>query len=247
MPAFGLSFIIQVALIVHVLRTDRPYYWIMIIFIPGIGPLVYFIVELLPGFLGTRQARGAVRGVMKTLNPGAGLRQRQRELQLSGSVDAARHLAEELMELGQDAKAIEHYKKALSGLYKNDPDLLLGLATAQFGTEEYEQARQTLDRLIEKNPGFKSSAGHLLYARSMDASGDYDKAREEYAAVVVYYAGAEARLRYGVFLEARGDNDAAIAEFEEILATADLAPRHYRRAQRMWITEAKAGIRRLSG
>lgn len=246
MPAFGLSLIVQIALIVHVLKTGRAYYWIFIILLPGIGPLVYFIVELLPDLLESRRGRSAVRGIRRTLDPGADLRQRQKEHKLSGSVDATRRLAGELLESGEIEKAIEHYETALTGLYEHDPDLLLGLATAQFGNEQFDLSRQTLDRLIENNPEFRSPDGHLLYARAVEACGDVDKAHEEYSALVAYYAGAEARVRYGAFLESQGDDELALGEYEEIMTAADLAPPHYLKAQKQWINEAKAGISRLS-
>ena len=150
------------------------------------------------------------------------------------------------MEAGRFEDAIAHYEDALSGLYEHDPDLLLGLATAQFANEQFADVRVTLDRLKEHNPEFRSSEGHLIYARAAEACGDLDVAREEYAAVVAYFAGAEARCRYGQFLESQGDNDDALAEYEEIISAADLAPRHYRTAQKQWINEAKAGVRRLS-
>ena len=247
MPILILSVIVQIGLIIHVVRTGRPTYWVFIILIaPGIGSLAYAIVELLPELSGNYRARSAVRGVRKTLDPGGDLRRRQKEHKLSGSVDATRHLAGELMDNSRYQEAIVLYQEALTGLYEHDPDLLLGLATAQFGNEQFEDARETLDCLIETNPEFRSSDGHLLYARSVEACGDNDKAREEYAAVATYYAGAEARARYGGFLETQGDNEAALAEYEEMITAADLAPRHYRRAQKTWINEAKAGIRRLS-
>jgi len=247
MPILILSVIVQIALIIHVVRTGRPTYWVFIILIaPGIGSLAYAIVELLPELSGNYRARSAVRGVRKTLDPGGDLRRRQKEHKLSGSVDATRHLAGEFMDNGRYDEAIVLYQEALTGLYEHDPDLLLGLATAQFGNEKFEDTRETLDTLIETNPDFRSSDGHLLYARSVEACGDNDKAREEYAAVAAYYAGAEARVRYGRFLETQGDNEVALAEYEEIITAADLAPRHYRRAQKTWINEAKAGIRRLS-
>jgi hypothetical protein len=222
-------------------------YWVFIILIaPGIGSLAYVFIELLPELTGNPRARSALRGVRKTIDPGGELRRREKELKLSGSVDANRHLASELMDSGRYVEAIAHYEDALTGLYENDPDLLLGLASAQFGNEQFEDARQTLERLIEKNPDFRSADGHLLYARSMEACGDVEKAREEYAAVTGYYAGAEARVRYGHFLETQGNKEAALAEYEEIIVAADLAPRHYRKAQKVWISEARAGIRRLS-
>jgi len=247
MPVLILTVIVQIGLIIHVIKTGRATYWVFIILIaPGIGSLAYAIVELLPELSGNYRARSAVRGIRKTIDPGADLRQRQKEHKLSGSVDAIRHLAAELIDNGRYQDAIVHYEEALRGLYEHDPDLLLGLATAQFGNEQFDDARQTLERLIENNPDFRSSDGHLLYARSVDACGDIDKAREEYAAVAAYYAGAEARQRYGRFLETQGDSDAALAEYEEIVTAADLAPRHYRQAQKPWINEAKVGIKRLA-
>ncbi len=243
----GIIYLLQIALIVHVLRTRRNMYWIFILIIaPGIGGLAYLIVELIPDFMNNWRARRALRGMRKVLDPGADLRQRQRQHRLSGSVDAARHLASELVAGGRYAEAIAHYEQALTGLYEHDPDLMLGLATAQFGNEQFEEARDTLELLIEKNPDYKSPDGHLLYARAVEACGDDEKALEEYRAVAAYYAGAEARLRYGSILERLGDADAARAEYEEIISTAELAPRHYRRAQREWINEAKAGIKRVS-
>ena len=100
--------------------------------------------------------------------------------------------------------------------------------------------------MIEYNPDYKSADGHLIYARATEACGDEEKALEEYEAVTAYYAGAEARLRYGLFLEKLGRKEKALEQLEEIIATAELAPRHFRKAQREWIAEARNGIERLT-
>ena len=248
MALAGLIYLVQIGLIVHVLRTGRNMYWVFILVIaPGIGGLAYVIVELVPDLMNNWWARRAFHGVRKALDPGADLRHRQREHKLSGSVDATRHLAKQLIDGGRYTEAVEHYKSALTGLYEHDPDLMLGLATAQFANEQFEDARNTLDSLIQKNPDFKSPDGHLLYARATEACGDDDKALEEYKAAAGSYAGAEARLRYGLILERLGSDEDALAEFEEIVTAADLAPRHYRKAQREWINQAKDGIKRMSG
>lgn len=246
MPIIILTWLVQLGLIVHVMKTGRNTYWIFaLLMAPGLGGLAYLIIELLPDLMNDRRARSAARGVAKSLNPGAGLRQREREHKLSGSVDATRRLAEELVDNGRYAEAIELFESALKGLYEHDPDLLLGLAEAQFGDSRFVDSRETLERLIEQNPDFKSPVGHLLYARVVEACGDDDKALQEYKALASSYAGAEARLRYGLLLEKRNDVEAALAEYEEIATVADLAPRHYRKAQRLWINEAKSGVRRL--
>lgn len=247
MPIVILTYLVQIGLIVHVLRTGRNTYWIFVLLIaPGIGGIAYFIVELLPDLMNNRRARSAVRGVSRTLNPGADLRQRQKEHQLSGSVDSTRHLAGELVDNGRYAEAIELFRTALAGIYETDPDLLLGLASAQFADQQYENARQTLEQLIDRNPEFKSPDGHLLYARAVEACGDDAKALDEYRTVATYYVGAEAKFRYGLILERLGNGEAAVAEFGEIIAAAKLAPRHYRKAQREWLSETRSAIKRLS-
>jgi hypothetical protein len=244
MPLLVLSALVQVVLIVHAVKSGRSPYWVFILLIaPGIGPLAYFIVELLPEITGSRRARAAYRGVRKSL--GGDLRQRKREHQLSGSVDAARHLASELIDHGKYAEAVDHYEKALSGLYEHDPDLMLGLATAQFGDGQYRSSKQTLEKLIEKNPDYKSADGHLLYARAAEKCGDLDLAESEYEAVAGYYAGAEAKARYAALLEQRDKKDRALEVYEDLVNIAELAPRHYRKAQRPWIAEAREGISRL--
>ncbi len=85
----------------------------------------------------------------------------------------------------------------------------------------------------------------MLYAKAVEACGDDEKALGEYEIVAGSYAGAEAQLRYGLILERLGNNDAALVEFEEILTAAELAPRHYRQAQREWINQAKDGVNRI--
>jgi len=243
---YGLTLIIQIALIVHVFRTGRPMYWAFIIFfLPMVGSIAYAIVELLPEWSGSIRGQRAMRSVRKTLNPGAELKRRELHLGMSGSVDAARHFARELTESGRSAEAIEHYENALSGLYEHDPDLLLGLAEAQFGDERYEDAQETLERLNEHNPEYRSGPAHLLYARTLEQNGDLEEAEQEYKAVAGYFAGAEADVRYARLLEKVGKPDEALRHYEDVLTAADIGPRHYRKAQKRWLAEARDAVRRL--
>ena len=48
MPIIGLSLIIQIALAIHVIKTGRDRYWIYILLMPGIGPILYFVTQVLP-------------------------------------------------------------------------------------------------------------------------------------------------------------------------------------------------------
>lgn len=245
MVGLGLSYFLNIFLIVHALRTGRPFYWIFIIMTPVIGPISYIVVELLPEFSNDYRARKALRGIRRTINPDADLRRHEKENRLSGSVDAKRHLAAELVASKRYAEAVEHYNDALTGLYTHDPDLMLGLSQALFGLGDFEKTRKTLDDLIEHNPDFKSSDGHLLYARAIEGCGDIDAALEEFEVVSRSYSGPEAKVHFARCLENSGNNDRAITVYEDILNAADLAPRHFRTAQKQWINAAKDGLRRL--
>ena len=80
----------------------------------------------------------------------------------------------------------------------------------------------------------------------MEQCGDTEKALEEYEAVAAYYAGAEAKLRFGQLLEKTGDTDKALQQYSDIINAAELAPKHYQKAQREWISAAREGFRRLA-
>jgi hypothetical protein len=160
-------------------------------------------------------------------------------VRLSGNVDSRRRLAEELAAKGRTFEAIETYRSALTGLYEHDPVLLLGLAGVLYESGDCRGSRETLDRLREHNPDYRSADGHLLYARSLEGEGELGRALHEYEALSRYYPGAEAKVRYGQLLKQNGNADAARTQFREVLDSAELAPRHYRRAQREWLDIAK--------
>ena len=247
MPIIILTVLVQIALVVHVMKTGRPTYWIFILLImPGIGAAAYFIVELLPELTSGPGARRAARGFRKTFSPGADLKQRQLEHKMSGSVDAARHLAQELAENGQYAEAIGHYESALTGIYEHDPDLMLGLAQAQFANDDAESCKRTLDVLKDKNPDYRSPDGHLLFARALEQCNELEYAETEYAAAAAYYPGAEARVRYAQLLERVEKIDLAREEFLDIISAAEMAPSHFQKVQKKWISEAKSGAERLA-
>ncbi|HUA90048.1 MAG TPA: tetratricopeptide repeat protein, partial [Steroidobacteraceae bacterium] len=123
--------------------------------------------------------------------------------------------------------------------YEHDPNLMLGVAQAQFGKGDATAARSTLDELIRLNPDFRSPAGHLLYARALEGEGNVAKALEEYRIVAGSFPGAEAAVRYAQLLKAQGQTDEARRVARELLQQARIAPGHYRRAQREWLEAAE--------
>jgi hypothetical protein len=235
-----LSIAIQAGLIVHVIKTGRNMLWIWAIaLLPLVGPIAYVVVEVLPEALGGRTARRARSGMQRMMDPDRELRRASAEVEISGNVDARRRLAEELLERNQYDAAIEVYQGGLKGIFEHDPTLLLGLARAHFGKQDYAAARLTLERLTQHNPDFKSADAQLLYARTLEAQEALDEAERAYATLAPGYPGAEARLRYGLLLKRRGKLADAQRVLKDLLDGAKLGPAHYRRAQAEWLERAR--------
>ena len=237
--------LIQVGFAVHVVRTGRSPMWLwIIIFVPLIGCLVYFIAELLPEMAGSRTARRAKNHLVNALDPGRELRSRREALEATGTVENRVALADECVEARMYDEAITLYREALVGIHKDDPAILVGLAQAQFEKGTAAEAEATLAELRRTNPDYKPSPDtELLHARILEALGRIDDACREYETLKDSYPGEEARVRYALLLTEQGDRDRAQALFQETLTRAKRAPRYYRQKEREWIRIAETRMK----
>ena len=235
-----LMYAVQAGLIVHCIKTGRNTIWIyVLVLLPGMGGLAYVVAEILPELFGSRTAQRARRSFKKVLDPQADLRRYESEARVTGGVASRQRFAEELVRQGRHDEAIANYRQILTGLYEHDPNMMLGLARAQFGKGDATGARTTLDELIRLNPDFKSPEGHLLYARALETEGNVEKALQEYAVLAPYYPGAEAATRYAQLLDSCGNQIEARRVARELLDAARIAPAHYRKAQKSWLEQAE--------
>ncbi|GMR14534.1 MAG: tetratricopeptide repeat protein [Gammaproteobacteria bacterium] len=235
-----LIWLIQLALIIHVLKTGRNRYWVLImLFLPLIGGIAYLVVEILPGLSGSITGQRAVRNVRKTLNPGADLRHHEAAWEQSPNVDNGRRYAEALLDSGKTAEAEEIVNGALKGLFVTEPTLLLIKARIEFDQDRPAEAVESLETLQENNPDFRNAEGHLLYARALEANGQTDKAIREYSAVSGYFPGVEARYHLAMCLKITGNTQASKDELESILNDAKLAPPHFLKSQKTWLDAVK--------
>jgi hypothetical protein len=236
------SIFVQVMLIIHCVKTGRNQIWIWVLALLSIpGAIAYIAVELLPDLLGNRRTKRAVRDVKGVLDPERDLRKAERVALVSGDVASRQRYAEELSKQRRHAEAADVYRTLLTGLYETDPSLMLGLARAQFESGDAAGAKATLEALIAANPDFKSAEGHLLFARAVEATGDADKALEEYRVLADYFPGGEAAVRYARLLSQQGRSDDARRVLRELVDRMSLAPPHVRKAQQAWLSEAERG------
>ena len=234
-----LPYALSIALIVHCIKTGRNWIWVWVmLFLPLLGALAYTAVEIVPELFRSRSAQRTARGLKKAMDPFGDLRRFEQEAQVTGNVASRQRYAEELARHGRYDEASAQYQQTLTGLYEHDPNLMLGLAHAQFDRGDAPAARATLEALMQHTPGFTSPERHLLYARALEQEGNLERAVEEYRTLAPAYPGAEAAVRYAQLLDRQGRREEARSVARDLLDQARIAPPHYRRAQRAWLDAA---------
>ena len=235
--------LIQFAFAAHVFRSGRSYLWILpIIFLPLIGCLAYLAFAILPDMARSNTARRLTDDMVNTVDPGRGYREKKRQVELVGSAQAKRELAQECIKRGYFQDAIDLYQSAMQNGFDNDPALLHGLARARLLAGDGTGAQETYEKLKAADPVAFSADAELDYARALALQDKNDEALIQYERVLPKYPGEEARCRYALLLEKLGQHERAQRVFKEIVESVSGSPSYYRSRQKEWYRIAKQNL-----
>ena len=238
-----LLLLVQLLFGIHVIKTGRNIFWLWIILlIPGLGCLLYFLTQMLPDMTQSHQAKRAGKTLIKTLDPGREIRQLQDELEISDSIDNRMALADAYIKAGRPEEAIPLYERSLRGIHENDPDIMFKMAEACFISEDYNKAKELLGKIVADKPDNLTHDGHLLYAKTLEALQLTNEAIREYDQISESYPGEEARVRYGLLLKKTGNEDRARELFKETLTRIKRAPKFYLKKEKHWIEVASDNL-----
>lgn len=243
---FGATFLISLAFAYHVIRTGRPWWWLLIIgFLGPLGWAAYILLGVLPDMASSASARRFADNVASMADPGRAYREKLREVETVGSADAKRGLAEECIKRGRFQDAVELYEGAMQGpIGGDDPVLLRGLARARLLAGDGPGSVASFEKLKSLDRAAFDADAELDYARALALTGRTEDSLRQYEAVVPRYPGEEARCRYALLLQSLGQNDRANAIFREIIDSVRHAPGYYRSRQSEWYRIAREQIGR---
>ncbi|MFT5674880.1 MAG: hypothetical protein ACI808_000808 [Paraglaciecola sp.] len=243
MPFLILSIVLQVAFVIHIVKTGRSTTWIwIVVMLPMAGSIAYLILEVLPGLLSSNAGRRAGGKLKLVVNSNKNINAAAEQFSISDTVENSMRLAEECYEKELFSEAKELYLKCLDGHHADDPYLLFGLAKSDFQLGNYTTVKSTLDELIETNPDFKNPEAHLLYARCLAELKEVAAAIEEYEVLHSYFAGPEASFCFAQFLKSQNQTERATEIFKQIIHTAKTASKHYNSMHREIIKQANSEI-----
>jgi hypothetical protein len=231
--------ILNVLLIVHAARTGRFMPWgFVILFLPGIGALIYVAFELAPQWFGSYGAQRARRTVASALDPTGRYRALKDELDMVDTIANRSALADECVAIGRPQEALEHYDAILAQPLGDEPAYRIGKARALFDLGRASDAVATLEEVKRLSPDLHSPEGRLLYGRALEMAGRSEEALDRYASLAPTYPGPEPSVRRAQLLERLGQREQARSIADEVVRSLRRAPAHVRANEREWFALA---------
>jgi len=239
---------LQVACVIHLVRTGRNNLWLSaIIFLPLVGTIAYVVVEVLPGWQHNRHVRTATAKAAMALNPEREVRAARDALDLTDTAANRMRLADALAALGRYAEAIPLYRESIQKTAGDvDTRTQRKLATALFETGQTVEALALLDAIETPLGQSERDVQQLLRAKVLEHLGRKDEALALYEDVVTRMPGEEARCRYAALLIDRGWDGKAVKVLEEVEGRMKRMDRTQRAAEAdmyRWAMETLGGLR----
>jgi len=226
---------LQVIMILHAFKTGRRQWLYLLIFLPLVGALVYFFMEIWPEI-----SKGTfMPNVQRYFFPNRKIKEWERKVQIADSVTNQLGLANAYAEQGKYDQAIALAKSCLKGFYADDPAIHLQLGRYYFNNKEYAESLAHFDKLnsINKNR-FGVMEDDLMYVRAQEGAGLTDVVDEGYKRVIRIHHALEARYYYGLFLKKQSRKTEARDQFQAIRDEIKLLPPYLRRRNAAWSRRA---------
>lgn len=244
-PLFSfLLMAVNLFFIVHAIKTGRPYYWVWIIFMmPVLGAAAYFFVEMRPNVrsidwasLRWRFASPAARiGVLRDV------------AENSPTVKNRTRLAQEFESQLQWSLASETYRECLSGVFDNDPRLLISLASALLEDGNSEEAYEIASKIPAQRDFKLDDDRKLILYRSQAAVGILEPAIEGLEDLASRKSGFAPRYYLAQAKVAGGKDSQADEDLQKIIHTFRHGNALLRKHEQQWFLAATKLLKRKRG
>ena len=239
-----LTVLVQVLFAVHVHRTGRSTYWMyLIMMVPVMGCLIYFVIEVLPEVIRGPTGKHARKSFLSMLDPEKDFRDAKYAFDTAPTVANRIHLAQLLTARGEYDAVIALLKPALTNHFADDILLLEGLAYAHYDKGDYRGALEYIQKIFERQETEPQDYIKLLRARAYVALGDFNAALGDLNHLVKFFTGEEARIALAQLHERMGNPAEARTIYQDIVTRAKHSPKYYQKTERHWIGMAQAALK----
>ncbi|HYD86673.1 MAG TPA: hypothetical protein VEA80_04300 [Vitreimonas sp.] len=203
---------------VHVVRTGREMFWLLLFIIaPLLAPAFYVLAIIVPEWMGGRTARGVGKAARQALDPERDYRNAKAALEETPTVGNRMRVAQAAAALGRWSDAEAQWAQCLEGHWAEDPAILMGHANALLELGRWQEALTRLEQL--KALGGREAASPttaLAFARAYEGLGRNQEADDAYRFAADRVPGLEAGGRYVAFMAKSGRREDAEIGFAEL-------------------------------
>ncbi len=225
-----LLWLCQLALIVHVFKTGRPYWWFWILLsAPVIGGIAYTFIELLPDL------RASGGGDAFLWQPRAWrIRKLQQELEETDVIKTRFALAAELLAAQKPDEACAVAEESLRGVFRDDPHTLATVARYQLEAGKFSEALAALDKVKVEADRMLGQEVAFLRGWALVQAGRHTEAQPRLKAIESILLGEQPRYFLALSLQQSGSVAEAKALWEDIRKRFRRAGRGWRRSEKRW-------------
>lgn len=235
-----LLLLLQLLLVVHVIRSGRPLWWIWILLMaPWIGGGAYLLLELLPE-LQLRQ-RGSLLDQIKPRS--WVIRELQQLVDERDLVETRSHLARELALASRFQEAEAALEPTLQGVSRDDAEILLQAAELKLELNKPQEAEALLNAARPRADRFQIDRVNLLQARADLCLSRPDQALERLRSIEAGWIGDAVRFYLAEALDASGNPAEARTLWQAIRTKYRQGNRLWRRTESRWYRLATARLR----
>ena len=236
---FSWGFILQALALVHFFRRRPEGYWFFVImFLPAVGALIYFVVEVAPDF-------DLLRGLFQRRARQRRLAELNHIVQENSAIGNIEELADLSFDEGQFARARELYDKVLASSQVTSVDPYYRRGLSALGLGDATAAVHDLERVVASEPKYDiyRVAGVLAHAYAL--AGQTEKAEAQFKVATGLSTLSETYYNYAAFLLSQQRPAEAREWAQKILAKKSTMPRFARRRERPWFTRAAALLKKI--
>ncbi len=188
--------IVQLFCMYHAFKHRREYYWyLLILFLPFLGSVIYLYVHF-----ATRQNIDTVKSTIQTtVNSNFEIDQLLKESKYADTITNRIKLADAYASKTKYLQAIALYDSCLEGYNKDDHKTREKLMVARYFVGDYSEVIKH-GNLLKDDVAFKKSESRIVYAWSLSADGQNEKAETEFQDMDVRFGNYVHRTEYAKYL-----------------------------------------------
>jgi hypothetical protein len=233
--------VFQLAMIVHVLKTGRPYWWFWILVsAPVIGGIAYALIEVAPDL-------GGATGSMSWKPRAWRIRDLREELEETDTVKLRLALASELLAGGDAEEACQTVEDCLTGVWRDDPHTLAAVARYRLEAGKVSEALEAIDKINTRADRLLAQQVAVLRGRALVQAGRHAEGQAALRAAMNVFMGEEARYWLAVSLMETGAVDDARDIWTDIRKRFRRANRGWRRSEKRWFVLSGDRLKETKG